>query len=292
MRHDVGMARDSDERWRAAVRGDDTTELLSLGCELVDDARLEAAVACFRRASELGSAAGAFNLGNALAEQELWLEAVPAFEVALERGETDAWVNLGLVLHELGDLAGEMRAYEQAEAAGDSGGPLGLAFSLREQGDLEGAMSAAQRSADMGNETAKAVVACWQWCLTLDPSLEGDLRAGAELFAAARADLGDLLRSSGRIEEARDVLEGGMASGEVESMLPLGNLYADVLGDVTAARAAYSAAADLGDAHAHHNLGVLLEEAADVDGALHHYRLAVAGGDVLASSALARLQSG
>lgn len=222
---------------------------------------------CFRRAADLGSSDAAFNLGNVLAEQERWLDAARAFELAITRGDTEAWVSLGWVLHELGDLAGEIRAYQQAETAGDSGGTLGLAFALREQGDREAAMGAAQRAAAAGNETAAGVVTCWQWDLTQDPLLEDALRAGAEHYPSARADLGHLLQSTGRVEAARQVWEQGMGRGEVESMLPLGNLYADVLDDEAAAEAAYLAATELGDAHAHNNLAILLEDRGDLEAA-------------------------
>jgi len=285
------MDQDLEGRLRAALTSVDLDEMLDLGCALADRDRHRDAEACFRRAADLGSPEGAFNLGNSLAAQECWLEAVAAFELALERGETDAWLNLGLVLHELGDLAGEIRAYERAEAAGDSGGPLGIAFALREQGEQEMAMAAAQRSASAGNELAAAVVACWQWCLTLDPSLEAALRAGADHFRSARADLGDLLVATGRVDEARQVLERGMKLGEQESMLPLGNLYADLLGDNESAEAAYRAGAELGDAHAHHNLAVLLGSQDDLEGAARHFRLAIEGGDTLSIAALRELLS-
>lgn len=165
---------------------------------------------------------------------------------------------------------------------------LELAFALRELDRRDEALATAERAA-AGDATAAAVVACWRWCTSWDPSLEEDLRAGAELFASARSDLGDLLIRSGRIEEGRAVLEHGMLMGEVESMLPLGNLYADVLGDPIAAEAAYRAGAELGDAHAHHNLAVLLDEQGDVAGALEHFRLAADGGDGLAEQALREL---
>ncbi|WP_141821511.1 tetratricopeptide repeat protein [Humibacillus xanthopallidus] len=282
------MDEDIEERLRnmAQLRLDD---LLEAGCELAEASRLADAESCFRQAMRLGSADGAFNLGNCLAEQERWTEAVDAYDVAIAGGVADARLNLGIVLHELGDLAGEIRAYQQAEAGGDSGGPLGMAFALREQGDREAALAAAQRSAASGNQTAAAVAACWQWCTSHDPSLEPDLRAGAALFPSARADLGDLLLTTGRIEEGRQVLEAGMKLGEVESMLPLGNLYADVLHDDAAAVAAYRAGAALGDAHSHHNLAVLLEQNGDLAGAEHHYRRAIEGGDTLAIRALREL---
>lgn len=193
---------------------------------------------------------------------------------------------------ELGDLAGEIRAHQSAEADGHSGGALGLAFALREPGDRDAAMAAAQRSADAGDETGASVVACWQWCSSLDPSSELALRAGADHFPSSRVDLAALLMSTDRIEEARQVLEHGMRLDEVESMLPLGNLYADALGDKDAAAMAYLADAALGDAHSHHNLAVLLEENGDRTGAERHDRAAVDGGDSLAVGALRELLEG
>jgi tetratricopeptide (TPR) repeat protein len=276
-------------RLRAAATSDDLEELMNLGCAFAELSRLTEAEMCFRRAADLGSSDAAFNLGNVLAEQERWLDAARAFELAITRGDTEAWVSLGWVLHEMGDLAGEIRAYQQAETAGDSGGTLGLAFALREQGDREAAMGAAQRAAAAGNETAAGVVTCWQWDLTQDPLLEDALRAGAEHYPSARADLGHLLQSTGLVEAARQVWEQGIGRGEVESMLPLGNLYADVLDDEAAAEAAYLAATELGDAHAHNNLAILLEDRGDLEAAAMHYRLAIAGGDTLAVGHLREL---
>lgn len=266
--------------------GHDAGPVVARGCAAAEAGDLAGAELLFREATLLGSVVAPFNLGNCLAEQERWTEAVDAYELALSRGETDAWLNLGLVLHELGDLAGEIRAYEQAEAAGDSGGALGLAFCHRELGDRAAAMAAAQRGAAAGNETAAAVVACWTWCTTFDPSLEPALRAGAEHFAAARSDLGGLLLATGRPDEARCVWELGMKLGEVESMLPLGNYYRDVLDDMDGAEAAYRAGASAGDAHSHHNLAHLLEEQGDHVGAEIHYRIAAEKGDTLAAAAL------
>jgi len=264
----------------------DVDELVSIGCDLADSDEAGGAEYCFRRASDLGDAAAAFNLGNCLAGQERFREAVDAYELALERGETDAWLNLGMVLEDLGDLAGAMRAYEQAERAGDSGGAVMLAFALREQGERDAASEAMERAEAAGNELAAAVLACWRWCTSLDPSLEPALRAAAELYPSARADLGRLLVNTGRVEEGRLVFLRGMELGETESMVPLGNLYADVLGDDDAAEAAYRAGAELGDTHAHHNLAVLLARHGDLAGAERHFRQASDGGDRLAEAAL------
>jgi TPR repeat protein len=89
---------------------------------------------------------------------------------------------------------------------------------------------------------------------------------------------------------ARSTVSGvflrGMELSETESMVPLGNLYVHVLGDDAAAEAAYRAGAELGDAHAHHNLAVLLERHGDLVGAERHFRQAAESGDRLAEAAL------
>ena len=101
-----------------------------------------------------------------------------------------------------------MRAYRGAAEAGDLGG-LQLAFLLREQGERHEAIDVAEEIAASVTTEAAAVLACWRWCATLDPSLEADLRAGADHYPPARADLAHLLRETGRPDEARFVLERG-----------------------------------------------------------------------------------
>jgi tetratricopeptide (TPR) repeat protein len=281
--------RNLEQRLKALDVSTDVDALLALGCDLADQYHDTDAETCFRRAADLGSSLGAYNLGNSLAVQERWLEAVTAFETAAAGGVTDAWFNLGQVLHELGDLAGEIRAYERAEAAGDTNGTLGLAFCLREQGDQAGAMETAQRAAAAGNAKAAGVVACWKWDQTQDHSLEDALRTGAEQYQSARAALAHLLVDTDRIDEARNVLERGAKLGEVDSWLPLGNLYSDYLDDDEAAEAAYRAGIVAGDLHCHHNLGLLLEERGELEHAAEQYRLGAAGGDGLAARALTNL---
>jgi tetratricopeptide (TPR) repeat protein len=127
------------------------------------------------------------------------------------------------------------------------------------------------------------------WCTTLDPALEADLRAGADHLPAARADLGDLLRSTGRSAEARRVLERGAKLGEPVCWLPLGNLYADELRDIEAAEEAYRAGISAGDTYCHHNLAVLLADRGDLEGAVEHFREGAAAGDTLAAEALKEL---
>jgi tetratricopeptide (TPR) repeat protein len=286
------MTEDLDARLQALTTSDDVYALIDLGCDLADVGRQVDAEWCFRRAADLGDTVGSFNLGNALAAQQRWAEAVEAYEVAIAGGEPDAWRNLGKVLEDLGDLAGAMRAYRGAVEAGDLEGGLQLAFLLREQGERHAAMDVALEIAAMGDQEAAAVVACWRWCATQDPALEPDLRAGADHFPAARADLAHLLRDTGRIEEARFQLEKGAKRGEAVAWLPLGNFYADELQDDEAAEEAYRGGIAAGEAFCHHNLAVLLAERGDVDGAVEQFRLGAAAGDQLAADALRELEHG
>jgi tetratricopeptide (TPR) repeat protein len=286
------VTEDLDDRMRRLAASDDVDELIDLGCDLADVNRQQDAECCFRRAADLGDSVGAFNLATSLGAQNRWEEAAAAYELAIARGEPDAWRFLGHALEHLGDLAGAMHAFRGARAAGDLRGGLELAFLLRDQGELDQAMEIAVQLADAGDPKAAGFVACWRWCTTLDTGLEADLRAGADHYPAARADLGDLLRETGRPAEARAVLERGAKLGESEAWLPLGNFYADEMGDEEAAEEAYRGGIAAGEVHCHHNLAYLLAERGDLEGAVEQFRLGAAGGDPLAAEALRELERG
>jgi tetratricopeptide (TPR) repeat protein len=268
---------------------DDVDALLELGCELADAGRQEDAERCFRRAADLGSEIGWFNLGNTLRKLGRLHEAVAAYEIATAAGEIDAWLNLGNVLGTLGDIAGSMHAYRAAAAAGDSNGALSLAFELRKQGEQGLAEEAAAEAAAAGNSQAAAVLACWEWIATSDPALEAKLRAGADHFPDTRVSLAHLLRATGRAEETRRVLERGAKLGETEVLLALGNLYARDFDDTDAAQTAYRAGIAAGDLHCHNNLGSLLWDLDDLEGAEAEFRLGAEAGDALAARNLRSL---
>jgi tetratricopeptide (TPR) repeat protein len=248
------MPEDLDARLRRLRSSDDAGALIALGCDLADVGRHRDAEWCFRRATGLSDASAAFELGNDLAARRKWEGASSAYEVALADGDTDAWRTLGAVLEQRGDAAAALEAYRGAAEAGDP--------------------------------QARAIVACRLWCTTLDIALEADLRTGADHLPAARADLGDLLRSTDRWPEARAVLERGAKLGEAVCWLPLGNLYADEMNDVEAAEEAYRAGIAAGDSFCHHNLAVLLSERGDLEGAVEHFRFGAEAGDALAAEAL------
>ena len=286
------MTEDLDGRLRRLRASSDVDELIDLGCDLVDEGRHSAAEWCFRRAADLGDPVASFNLGNCLAAQRRWTEAVDAYERSIAGGEPDGWRNLGRVMEELGDLAGAMRAYRGAADAGDLQGGLELAFLLQEQGEQDQALGVAEELAAAGDAEAAAVVASWRWAITSDPSLEPALRAGADHFPSARGDLAQLLKETGRPAEARFVLERGAKLGEVEAWLPLGNLYAEELLDVEAAEEAYRSGIAAGDVYCHHNLGVLLADRGDLEGATEQFGLGAAAGDELAVQTLRELDHG
>jgi tetratricopeptide (TPR) repeat protein len=265
--------------------------LLDLGCDLADANRHEDAADCFRRAAAMGSREAWFNLGNSLTASHRLREAADAHRTAAALGIDDAWLNLGQALSQLGDTDAAVDAYRNAAACGDPQGPLALAYEYREQGHEDRADEVLQGAASNGNSTAAAILACWRWCRSLDPALEPELRAGAAHHPDTRADLADLLRTTGQLAEARAVLEEGVRRGEVASMLPLGNVYAEDLDQDALAELTYRRAIDAGDMHCHHNLGVLLERRGDAHAAEMHYRLGADAGDALALRSLNDLLS-
>jgi tetratricopeptide (TPR) repeat protein len=299
----------------------DADELYDLGYDLAEAGRPADARRCFEEAAAEGSAVASFGLGNVLRELGLLDEALDAFTAAVEGGEEDARLDLGLVLLDLERWAEALPVLEVALAGGDRGaqarsaprsgrsvtspercarsgqrkpsgisrGPCSWPSCCVNWGVRDEAERVATRAAEAGHLTAGGVVACWRWDRTRDPALEEVLRKGADHYESARTALADLLRTTGRVAEAREVLETGAAKGEVGSWLPLGNLYADELGELDAAEAAYRSGIAAGDDHSHHDLAGLLLDRGDLDGAEFHLRLGAAGGDALAATALRRL---
>ncbi|WP_138731935.1 tetratricopeptide repeat protein [Modestobacter excelsi] len=274
----------------AAVHGDPVA-LFDLGNSLDALGREDAAVDAYRQAAAGGVDDAWLNLASVLARLGRWADAERAARSALEAGDTKAWTVLGDALEAQGRSVEALRTLRSAAERGDARAALALAHLLLDAGRQLEAWHWAQVSADAGDAVAAATLAAWRWDETRDPALERQLRAGAEVHEDARTSLASLLRATGRVEEARAVLEEGALLGELASWLPLGNLYRDELGDDVAAAAAYRAGIEGGDLHSHHNLGVLLLDAGDVDGAIEHFSIAAAGGDDLAARVLREVLS-
>jgi alkylation response protein AidB-like acyl-CoA dehydrogenase len=64
------------------------------------------------------------------------------------------------------------------------------------------------------------------------------------------------------------------------------------MGDDEAAEEAYRSGIAAGDSYCHHNLGVLLADRGDLEGAAEQFALGAATGDQLAAQALRELQHG
>ena len=93
----------------------------------------------YRRADEVGAAAGAFNLGAMLHEQGDRAGALAAYERAERRGDPDAAFNLGVLLYEAGDLNGAESAWRRSAGRGDARAAENLQFLLRHRDELEAA---------------------------------------------------------------------------------------------------------------------------------------------------------
>ncbi|QXG74912.1 tetratricopeptide repeat protein [Modestobacter sp. L9-4] len=284
------MDDDLDQRFAALDGSDDVDALMDVGRDLTDAERYREAEQCFRRAAGSGSGAALFALAWSLAAQECWRDAALAFERAASAGEVDGWLHQGVCLEEVGDLAGARLAYERAAAVGDADGWVHQAWLSRLTGDHARATDALVAGVAAGSELAAAVQACWQWHATRDPVLEPALRAGAELYQDARADLAALLRQARRLQEAKAVLERGVELGETGSMLPLGNLLSDDLEDDDAAERVYRLGIAAGDVFCHNNLGVLLRDRGDVAGAAEQFMLGELSGDAKAAANLTALR--
>ena len=278
-----------DDSLAAVAMCTDPAVLVQLGAELELLDRYDDAVVAFRRAVEIGSPARR-HMGYALVNAGRFDEAASAFLEAALAGEPGAWSNLGDVrdwwLH---DVAGAREAFRYAADSGDVEGLVQLAFLDRLDGDMAKARAGMERAATGGSAHARGVLACWDWDDSHDISLEARLREGADHYIDARADLAELLCATGRASEARDLLERAIAAGEAEHWLPLGNIYADEVGDQEAAEAAYRSGISEGDAWCHYNLALLLLDRGDIAEARGHLDAGGEAGDHKARAALTRL---
>lgn len=209
-------------------------ELIELGCTLADQGLHPAAIAAFQEAWRMGSPDARLNMGNsfwALGDnerareafrdaasagvEEAWLNlaiialefsdwdgAEQAARMALGVGDEKAWGPLGSALWEKGDEAGAEQAFRQSLRTRESEGMLQLAFLLDKQARVAEAMEVAREAADLGNAAAIGVYAAWRWMDTHDPALEHELREGSPHAEIAHRSLIELLRETGRQDEA------------------------------------------------------------------------------------------
>jgi hypothetical protein len=101
----------------------------------------------------------------------------------------------------------------------DLGYVIGLteaAWIAHDRGDFEAALASMTSALDHldGDERLEAVgvVGCWRWHHFNDLAAEPLLRQGMRHYGSAWADLGKLLRATGRIDEGEEVLRAGAAA--------------------------------------------------------------------------------
>ncbi|MCI2956990.1 hypothetical protein MN032_04735 [Agromyces atrinae] len=177
------------------------------------------------------------------------------------------------------------------------GYPIGLteaAWVHSELGDMRSAIASMTAAIDVldGDERLAAVgtVGCWRWHHFAEVEAESQLREGMHHYDSAWADLGNLLRSKGRVEEGTRVLREGADDGVLMCMLPYANILSHA-GDLAGAEAIYRRAYELGDAHSAWNLSVDLLAAGRDEEASEWRWKAAAGGDEVAIASLADIDS-
>ncbi|TYP90608.1 tetratricopeptide repeat protein [Blastococcus xanthinilyticus] len=245
------------------------------------------AAGAFLRAAEVGDDDAWLNLAIVYVELERWAEAEWAAEHALGHGEEAAWGPLGYALLQQGDQEGAKSAFEAATSFGDEQSMIQLALLLRSP-DLGRAKQLLQMADEAGDSKAAAILACWQWDDSLDPSLERTLRLALEAYSPACVSLADLLLLTGRTEEALTQLQRGAERGEKACWLPLGNILLDHFDDVASAERAYRSGIAAGDTNCFYNLGALLLDRGDTAAALEQFQRGADAGDQLAARALRR----
>ena len=199
---------------------------------------LDRAVACYRRAIELGPTAEAFNnLGIAQRRQGRLDDAVASYEQALglDRGLMAAHFNAAIALQELGRLEDAISAYRRALSFSVMPTVLtNLGLALKEAGQLAEAVSQCTRATqgapdepDMHNNLGLVLLAAgrtseavpvFQKALKLDPSSSAVLVN----LATAFTDLGRLAEATTSLRRAQAI-----APGLVEAEVALGNALRD-----------------------------------------------------------------
>jgi len=225
-----------------------------------------------------------------LAEQGRWDEALTPVRLIAASGRPDALMFLGLALEETGDICGARAMYHQAAELGDPEGLLEVAFDFRETGDLAKAIEFGQAAQAGGSRLAAAAVATWKFEQTHDLALEADLRAGVSEYEAARTALGQIYLDTSRTESALSLYREGAALGELDCLVPLANLLIDIYEELDEAEDVLRRGAADGDAHACHNLGLLLLDMDRDAEALVFLKQAIALGDNTSADLVALLE--
>ena len=181
-------------------------------------------------------------------------------------------------------MDGAVDAYQASWDSGDPQGPLALAYEYRERGQQDRADDVLEVAGADGNATAAAVLACWRWSRPW--TLPWNQRCGPGHHHRTPEQT-SATSCAPRDGSTKPWPSSGRACVSARwRVLPLGNLYADHLGDNDLAEQMYRRGIEAGDIHCHHNLAVLLELRGDLEAAETHYRLGADAADALAARGL------
>lgn len=203
---------------------------------------LDGEIDAYRRADDLGDAAAAVLLGNALRRSGDLTEAKAAFGRGEARGHREAAMSLGNLLSDLGDHAGAEAAYLRSVDQGSTIAALNLGLMLASDGAQDRALPFLQMAADDGDPSGfwgigKINEQRRNWTKAADA-----YQQGAELddpacwlgLGIARYEMGDHDGSLAALERARSLGHDGAAA-----------LVAALAGDGDARRPETATAAEL-----------------------------------------------
>lgn len=207
----------------------------------------------------------------------------------------DAGWQLATALDDAGRSVEASLVYRELLDLGYLIGHYGLAWIEHDRGNTDAAVDLLERyleeldPTDIDTPESRLVhgtLGHWLWHIHGRLDAEPLLRHGQSEYASARADLASLLISTGRVEEARDVLESWVDAGDAGCCIRLGNLHQDA-GDRDAAARLYALGFERGDAHSARNLALMIRSEGSLDDAIAWMRRAADGGDFLAMRDLA-----
>src|SRR5579871_4390047 len=176
---------------------------------------VSAAEAGYREAAQLGSVAGAFHLGEFLADRNRMEEAAEAYEQASLGGDIEAKLNLADIREGLGQVADSVRLYEEVIAAGDARGSVDLGALLERQDDLTNAEQHYLQALAAGEFRAHLRLGYLYADEHRDAEALEQLQYAVEHeVPGAQSAFGWMLRRLGRLEEAEEWLRSARDRGE------------------------------------------------------------------------------
>ncbi|MEU4452524.1 tetratricopeptide repeat protein [Nocardioides sp. NPDC023903] len=226
----AGRESDAEAAFQAAIDAGHTVGYKGLGHFLADQPGRESdAEAAFHAAIDAGHTDGHYWLGSHLADQPgRENDAEAAFRAAVGAGDADGRKGLGLFLaHQTGREDDAETAFRAAIATGDTDGHyllgLFLATQTGREDDAEAAFDAAIAA---GNTDAHE---CLGDLIVLQPGREGEAEAAYRAAIAAgnttaRIGLAELLIDLGRLPEARNLLDDGVAAEDPDAIRTMGAL--------------------------------------------------------------------